>query len=286
MYAGAENVSFSSSCFLGLQNTTVCEKLDGKYAPVSRLNWSAPVSIDLGIEEKIILFNFISLFKTQFVIPNAIGTMTDYDYFLSGAVSQYSNHTNHVDNDCCFCIDFGYVIDIGRLSLVPLFGGQYQMRKYSAWDGYVQIPEAGFSWTGSEEKKNIAGNVISYEQHILSPFLKFQIEYDFRQNALVCGTLKYSPYIFAHCIDTHYLRNKQFDDKMRGGFSFGVELRFHFKIFGLIFSYEYTKSGSNANTYVREVGITDSSAQIISGYIPGIESSVWHIGVIYKLSKL
>ena len=269
-------VSFGINC------GEISETLDTKYSALSRLNWKEPVFISVGFSEEITFFNFISIFGLNFSIPNEWGIMQDYDYYMSGSVSQYSEHCNHLDKDFSFCIDLGYKFRIDRFSIIPFICGRFQSRKYSAWDGFIQIPDAGKSFTGNEEKKNIVGNGISYEQSILLPFIKLQVDYDFNSDMSISGNINYSPYFFSNCIDTHYFRSKQFTDEIRGGFCIGGEVNFYYKHFGVYFAYEYLKSSADAKTYKCNIGVEDPTRVLIVGYTPGIECSVWSIGCTYK----
>ncbi|MCH5294767.1 MAG: omptin family outer membrane protease [Treponema sp.] len=177
-----------------------------------------------------------------------------------------------------------YRFSFNDISIIPFISGKYQRRKYSAWGGYVQIPSGGQNKTENDETQNIVGNVISYEQQVMFLALKLNVEYNISRTMSVLGILKYSPYIYANCIDTHHVRNKQFIDKMNGGFCVGTELEFRYKAIGIIISYEYLKSSSNAKTHIGDVGITESSNALVSGYVPGIKSSIWFVGCMYKFN--
>ena len=276
-------MDFSSYARTGIKGGTVFELLDGRYSPVSKLVWKTPASLDFGFRENISLSHFICNTGVNFSMPNKWGTMKDYDYFMSGAVCQYSMHSNHLESDYTLFLDSGYRFDIKKISIVPLAGILYQHRKFSAWDGYLQIPEAGKAWNGDEEKQEVSGNGISYEQNILLPFVKLKIGCDFYKNFLFSGSIKFSPWFFAECTDTHYFRNKQFTDIMNGGFCIGAEGRIFYKKIGIVMSYEYIKSSKNAKTYSQDIGTAGSERKLSNNYIPGIESGIWLVGVEYKL---
>ncbi|MCR4736308.1 MAG: omptin family outer membrane protease [Treponema sp.] len=274
---------FSTTIQTKLKGGSVCELLDSKYSSVSRLVWKAPINICMGFEEKISFSNFACTASMNYCIPNSWGTMEDYDYYMSGAVCQYSKHTNHIENDSSFCFDLGYNIAAKYLSVTPAICFQYQYRKFSGWNGYLQIPKTGDYWTGNEEKKIISGNGISYEQKILLPSVKININYFFYNDFSILGKINISPYLYANCTDIHYFRNKLFTDKMNGGFFIEGELKLFYKKIGLSLSYEYMKSSSNAKTYTQTIGILEEESSLSKNYIPGIESYFWYVGIEYKL---
>lgn len=273
----------SASVTAGIKNSTVYELLDSKYSCISKLVWKEPASPYFGFSGKLSFSQFICNIGLNFSFPNNFGTMEDFDYYMSGEVCQYSKHTNHLDNDCSLCADFGYDFDIGKFSAVPFIGCCYQYRKFSASDGYLQIPETGNAWTGNEEKRTVSGTGICYEQNIFLLFIKLNVNYSFYRDFSITGSIKFSPYLFASCIDTHYFRNRQFFDKMNGGISFNGEIKFYFKQYGIFVSYEYLKSSKNAKTYTQGTGISDSKRTLSKNSIPGIESYIWCLGIEYKL---
>ena len=267
----------------GAKGYSVFELLDNNYSSVSKLIWKNPINSNFGIEENISVFRFKCTLGLDFSIPNEWGSIEDFDYYVSGNVRQYSKHTNHLDNDYSFFADFGYNFYSKKLSVNLLLGCQYQHRTFSALDGYLQIPEIGNNWTGNEIKKVVSGNGICYEQKILLPFIKLNINYAFTRVFSIIETIRFSPYLFATCTDTHYFRNKQFIDKMNGGFCLCEEVKLHLNKYSFIFSYEYLKSSSNAKTYTQEIGITDSKRNVSKNYVPGIESSIWYMGIEFTL---
>lgn len=274
---------FSSFVRAGAKGGTVLELLDGKYSCVSKLVWSESAAVSLGFTESVSFSNFVCNADVNFSIPNEWGTMLDFDYYLSEAVCQYSKHQNHLENNCDFSADFGYEFNIRRFSIFPFLGVQFENRKFSAWNGYLQIPETGQIWNGSEEKKNISGCGISYEQKIFLPFIKIQVVYDFLNDFALSVNVKFSPYFYADCTDTHYFRNKEFSDNINGGICIGGEIQLKYKRFSLIFAYEFLKSFSNVQTYARSTGVTDSQKTLVAGYFPGIECHIWFVGLGYRL---
>ncbi len=282
IYADKNKLYFSTYIGIGIQNTRICERLDTKYSSLSKLYWDSPINIFFTFKENIAISNFITNIQFDFLAPNKFGSISDYDYYSLGQVSQYSKHSNHTDNDFSFYFDFGYLLKISNLSIIPSICGKYQFRKNSAWDGYLQVQETGFTWTEEENKQNVVGNVISYEQEIFIPFFSIQTKYKLNEEFSILGTLKYSPYFFANCTDCHHIRNIEFFDKIKGKIYFGFDLYIQYKRFGVILTYEYLNSSSKSKTYSSNVGINDSSKEYNANYIPGISSNIFAIGFYCK----
>ena len=280
-HLNAQKVFTETSLFVKSSGGKVYETLDISYAKVSCLTWEIPFYLDFAAEEKISFYNFLSSFGINFSIPNNFGSIEDRDFYLSGDICQFSKHENHLDSSYFAFVNFGCNFLINNFKIIPLLGLKYQFRKFSAWNGYVQSPSSGKSWSGNEEKNHFVGNGISYEQNIVQPFLKTSVNYKIKKNFFIEARLTFSPYIFSVCKDSHYFRNKEFIDKMKGGFSFALEAGVHYKKTGLYFSYEYLKTSTNANTWEYETGKKKSDATLIKGYIPGFISSIWSFGFSY-----
>lgn len=274
---------FSPSIKTGIKYCSVYELLNSKYSSVSKLVWKNPLNPYFGFNGNIYVSNFICNVDIDFSISNAWGIMEDFDYYMSGEICQYSKHTNHLDNDHSFYVDFGYDFNLKKLSVTPMIGCQYQSREFSAVNGYLQIPEIGKNWEGNEEKRIISGKGIDYEQKLFLPFIKMSINYSFKKDFSIRGSIRFSPYLYATCTDTHYFRNKQFIDKINGGFCLCGEAKLHLKKYSFVFSNEYLKTFPNAETYTQDIGITDSKRYLCKNYIPGIESSIWYVGIEYTL---
>ena len=279
----ARTVSSETSFFLKTSGGSVCESLATSYVDVSCLTWKLPFYIDFAFEEKISFFNFLCGIDLDFSWPNKLGTIEDRDFYLSGGISQFSKHENHLENNYFVCINLGYDFNFEKFFIHPFFGIKYQYRNFSAWDGYGQSLLSGESFTGDEEKIYFTGNGISYEQNIFIPFLKIVTNYKFKKDFCIEGTFNFAPYLFASCVDSHYFRNKEFFDEMKGGFSFSFEVEFCFKKIGFYFSYEYLKTSNNAKTWECSIGQNKLDKTLSEGYIPGIFSNILSFGISYSL---
>ncbi len=277
----AHAVFSETSLFVKVSGGSICETLSTSYADVSCLAWKIPFYIDFAFEEKISFYNFLCGVDLNFSLPNKFGTMEDRDFYLSGGISQFSKHENHLENNYFACVNFGYDFTFEKFSIQPFFGIKYQHRKFSAWNGYGQSPISGESFTGNEEKIYFTGNGISYEQNIFEPFFKITSTYKFKKDFYFESSLNFSPYIFATCLDSHYFRSKEFFDEMNGGFSFAFEVKLYFKKAGLYFSYECLKTSNNAKTFNCDIGQSASSKVLAEGYIPGIFSNIYSLGFFY-----
>ncbi|MBQ8681136.1 MAG: omptin family outer membrane protease [Treponema sp.] len=260
---------FSHKFSCGIKAKQVCELVNTKYSLLSKLVWET-TAFTFCFEESISFSSFQFNLGVNTAIPNTCGTMTDSDYYMSGSLSQYSEHSNHLEYDWCFWCDAGYKLAFRNLVIVPMLSAEIQNRKFSAWNGCIQK---------NEEKYDIVGNGISYKQMIFMPLVKVNMNYMIKSRFNIQGSVRYSPFFYANCIDVHYFRNKVFFDELNGGFCIGGEIRLYFQHIGFIISYDYMKSGSNANTKSRNTGVDSAESIMLTNYTPAIELSSFYIGI-------
>jgi len=172
-------------------------------------------------------FHFDTLFETS--VPVQTGFLEDYDYLNSAnIVSNYSRHDLYVDKDFSIQFQLSYdLIDIkNKYIFSPQTGVVYQNRKFCAQNGFLQYPEdSSKNWTGNEEKTELSGIVISYEQSFWHLYLGFENTFIFKNTILkVSGS--YYPYISVDSIDSHYLRSVQFFDSMQSMQGFDAKVSF------------------------------------------------------------
>jgi outer membrane protease len=124
------------------------------------------------------------------------GKMQDYDFLLADAskASHYSSHDAYLDKHFQLSAALGYVFSPRNFEITPAIGYLFINRKWSAVDGFLQYPEAGAEWTGSEAEETVAGTVVTYEQVMHIPFLSAGIAYKTaRQRIELTGSL--SPFM-------------------------------------------------------------------------------------------
>jgi len=189
---------------------------------ISLLEWNDRVVPTVGFTGQIGVRNFTFRLNLDFAVPVISGEMENYDYLIADSFSpsHYSWHDVYLDKDFKFSIEGGYEIQLKNWYITPSIGMQYLNRKWTATDGYLQYPDMGH-WTGNEQKVNLNGPVIGYEQAVWYPFAAletgfthiFPFECKIRVS-IKCGIY---PYIWAETNDNHFLRNTQFYDSLRGG---------------------------------------------------------------------
>jgi len=244
---------------------------------ISRLDWSDRIVPVVGFTGQIEAYNFILSLGITSAVPVLSGEMEDYDYLIpnSAEPSLYSWHDLYLDKDFSCRIEGGYKFQLKDWRLTPSAGFKYINRKWTASDGFLQYPITG-TWTGNEPKKNLNGQVISYEQAVWFPYLTLELGYNHTFNneskiqIAVHGAIY--PYICAETNDIHFLRDKQFYDSLRGGlgWKYGVIIRFYPKnVNGLGFilhsGYE-TINNVKGVTSANDTGINDGSLIITEGY--------------------
>lgn len=190
---------------------------------ISELVWSNYASPLVSVRAELTWKNLFSFAEFKTAVPMLCGRTEDFDFMTdsSGDISQYSQHENYLDKNFSFHGGIFYIIPSRVFPLQIGLGFLYQNRKWSAFNGYTQYPPSGQAWTGREVKQNVQGNIISYEQSILAGSLEFRIPILRESEGGVMLELSFCPALgFIETLDSHYLRNKQFADKIHDRFSF------------------------------------------------------------------
>jgi outer membrane protease len=273
----------------GFQTGTTKETVYEGEKLISLLDWNdmlVPVSAITG------RIGFRKIFLTlgmRFAVPVKGGTMEDYDFLIanSGEPSQYSRHDTYLDKDFSFVTEGGYEISFFNWHVTPSAGFRYRNRKWTAAGGYLQYPLAG-PWTGAETKDNLNGPVIAYEQAIWFPYGSLEVGYTYtlgrhgKYRFALGGS--YYPYIRAETNDTHYLRNIQFYDTLKGtGWNFAAGVEFiPGKPNGLGFSaragyerYHNLKGDTASNG----TGVSAGQLATDEGYSAGMQSEQWYVSL-------
>lgn len=250
-----ERLDFTFESDVGLKNGRVDEIVYQDEKMISLLEWNVLLLPTINLKTNFTIKNFIFDCNCIFAIPTKLGNLKDYDFLSTDDnVTLFSKHDLIIDNDFSFNFDIGYnFFQLNNFSLLATIGFSYNNRKYSARDGYVEYAV----------KNELSGIVISYEQEIWYPFVKFDFTFvpsDFIETSFSTSIF---PYIFANTLDSHFLRQVQFYDVMRGGF--GVELNFSFVtkfskddiFFNLNVTYQYLHC--KGNIFSNNIGIKNSN---------------------------
>ncbi len=262
---------------------------------ISLLEWETPFLPAISFRNQLGLSNFVFDIFYSSAIPVKMGTMCDYDYILgtSNNISNFSKHELFVDKDFSVGTNFGWKsLCFEKIFFIPNIGFSYTNKKFSAQNGYLQYPQNGNSWTGNEDKENLLGTVISYEQSIwtISVGMKFglKITEDFQFGL----ETKYYPYVHIDSIDSHFLRQVQFYDSMKKGC--GGKLIFDINAFpfqtnkelGLKISCIYEKISCRGLSYFANIGLSSSSFTKLDNVVSGLDSEYFSIsvGIIFTLT--
>jgi plasminogen activator len=256
---------------------------------ISRLDWDENYSPYIKFDVQVLAWNYFISTAITSLIPDKSGSMQDYDFLNSGSTSpsHYSKHDAYLDKHIIVFAGTGYIFKIfNNLTLSPVVGIEYQNRKWTAQDGYLQYPVYGSVWTGAEQKQSVNGPVISYEQMFYYPHAGMEIIYMMNQMFDISCEGAYYPKIHVETIDNHFLRSVSFYDIMNNGFGYKVGIGLLFfpnrnvenLSYGLNFSYSYF-SAMEGNTSSAAIGISDGTFNIDEGYSSGTKSDLWTVSL-------
>lgn len=266
-YFFAESLfSFSLSTSIGLEPSLSKEQVYQNDSLLSELEWdtfnsSTPIYYaDLNF----FIWNFYLSTILSSSIPTKSGQMTDLDYLTSNkSISLFSQHDIYIDKNYSIKEVFGYnfpVIDC--ITISPYISFEYRNKKLSAKDGFLQYPNDGSDWTGTEEKTLMTGNIISYEVAMLLPGVGLNCDYTFLDKNTLSFSAEYIPFLQIHSIDSHYLRKLQFYDLMKNGYGFSSKIDYYrnflnentFLKIGLYYQYLFSRGDSLINN----IGVKDN----------------------------
>jgi hypothetical protein len=275
------NIRFTFSPASGVCTGKVEEYVFEGDKTISRLDWQQYAVPMIAASGSLSIYNAFFKATVLSALPIQCGIMEDYDFLNSdpAVISQYSHHDVYLDKRFDLSAETGYQFSISKFSITPGTGITYRNHKWSARDGYLQYPVGG-AWTGNEEKEQVSGNSISYEQADILPFISLKAGYEITPVWEIMLTGSVYPYMIIYTLDSHYLRNKQFYDSMKGGFGFTAGGSIRYKSISLNITYEYL-SAMNGTTASGIIGITDSGLTVDSRYGAGTDSSLWTVWAAY-----
>jgi len=272
----------------GFRNGTTKEFVYEEEKCISRLDWNDKIVPTAGFFGQIEVYNFFLKLGITSAIPVMSGVMEDYDYLIpnDSEPSHYSCHDLYLDKDFSCNIEGGYKFQLINWYITPSVGFKYFNRKWTASDGYLQYPIAG-SWTGNEQKINLNGPVISYEQAVWYPYATLELGYNhaFPNESKIQIAIQGAiyPYICAETNDIHFLRNMQFYDSLRGGigWNYGVTIGFYPQNLNGVGFTLYTGgefiNNVKGTTSSNNTGINDGSLIITEGYSGKIEITQFYV---------
>jgi len=105
----------------------------------------------------------------------------------------------------------------------------YRNRKWTAANGFTQFPPRGEPWSPSLPKEEMAGTIITYEETLWTFPLSLYIDLTVSDQFMLGLVGNVYPYMSVTTVDTHILRNTQFQDKMRGGWGCLAEINLTYR---------------------------------------------------------
>jgi outer membrane protease len=260
---------------------------------LSRLDWQENWIPSIAIIPRFNFFNFFIAAKFLCAMPldSAGNAIEDYDFLIEGsdAASLYSRHDAYLDKQYDISGQLGYVVKLRQWEAALGAGFQYRTRKWSAVDGYLQYPEDDRPWTGDEPQKTVAGTSITYEQIIWMPLLSAEFKYHLKDWTFGASGA-FFPYVRADSLDTHFLRQVQFYDKMSGGiggactvFVTYTNAKLNYLSFGLSGGIDLIRN-TTGETSAGKIGAVENEMKKSSGGSK-FESENWHVEFTVKLGR-
>jgi outer membrane protease len=189
---------------------------------LSRLDWDENGVPAVTVAGQLNVWNFFLAASVVAAIPAKSGLMQDYDWVLPDKTrnTHYSRHDASIDHHFDGSAKLGYTWRLKNWRFSPAGGFLYRTRKWSAANGYLQYgsytgPDAYL--TGNEQKLNLFGTGVSYEQIMFIPFAGIEIGYRFNEQFELMLDGNIYPYMWIHSFDNHFLTGVQYYDLMNGG---------------------------------------------------------------------
>jgi outer membrane protease len=256
---------------------------------LSRLDWQEHFIPYLSLAGTFEAKSFIFYLNLTAGLPGKGGAMEDYDFLdpASTAHTHYSRHNAELENHPEINSSIGYRFRLGGFGIAPGVNFTYQTRAWAANDGYTRYP--------GQEKKDLAGEVITYEETAWFPGIALALDYVFWSRLTVSLEGRFYPYMVFDTIDTHILRLTRFYDSMQGGTGgyAGLSLRYNPRHsdkmgFTAAVAWEgvYSRKGTISSG---AVGYGEPDALVVSRADQSrIESSIWwfSLGIVFYPEKL
>ena len=251
---------------------------------LSRLDYNAWFFPALELEGGAEFYHAVLNGKLISGFPVSCGTLEDFDWCdmnnvrTPGYAAMYSKHNLVMRNFFQANVETGYKFNIGSVNILPEVGFFYRLLKYEAVDGkgkYEVVDSNGKVVNSIEQTFN--GTTLTYEHETSALYIKLRSDYSFLNDFTVGLYGSYSPYLWAKAIDSHYVRNKMFKDRMEGGFGIMVGVDFQWKKLLAFFEYEYEQmyQGKSTSDYLGLGSSGNTTLKTKSGF----DSSLFRIGL-------
>jgi outer membrane protease len=247
----------------------------------SQLDWQQYAVPYIQAKETIRAYNAFLNVSLLSAIPFECGIIEDYDWLNddTSILSDYSCHDLYLDKRFDITANAGYTFNYNKFFIAPGLGVTYRSQKWSGYDGYGQDGDDDV-WTEDTDKTEYSGNVISYEQSIVMPFISLQSGYAINQKMNISLDLLVYPYLYINDIDNHYTKDKEYLDEMRGGGGISIGSTITYKKIALQISYEYLYV-DDGTIYYTTIGSSDTTIYESADATAGTSSSLFSISVLY-----
>ncbi len=204
---------------------------------LSELNWEIKPEFYGGAKVSGSWKKFFGELQFSAGFPMQTGLMMDSDWLNADTAgledyqykTNYSESDNYLDYDYTFEIKAGYDFepyknDFLRVSVKPFAGLYFNSISFDAeggsyWYGETVNGTYQLPWNDSSTKEeHFTGKVISYKRTSYIFWLGFDSDIELSKNFILNAGFKFSPYLYAESIDTHWLKQKMFADKTPGYF--------------------------------------------------------------------
>jgi outer membrane protease len=149
---------------------------DSRGGEISKLEWQEQFVPTANISGRAGWYGVFLGGSLRAAVSADAGRVLDTDYQNDAEMGHYpylyADHVSHLDSHVDLQGELGYAVHLRfpavDLRIAPSLGYFYRNRKWAASSGYHQVAVEGETWTGSEPKENIWGQVMSYEQALSS----------------------------------------------------------------------------------------------------------------------
>ena len=275
-------INFEFSPSIGVLTGTVSEYVFYDTGDtMSHLDWQQYAVPYIQAKETIRAYNAFLNVSLLSAIPFECGIIEDYDWLNddTSILSEYSCHDLYLDKRFDITANAGYTFNCSKFFIAPGLGITYRSQKWSGYDGYGQYSDDDV-WSEDTEKTEYSGNVISYEQNMLLPFISVQSAYTINKDWNAKLDLFIYPYLYINDIDNHYTKDIEYIDEMRGGGGISVSGTIAYKKIALQISYEYLYV-DDGTIYYTSIGSSDTSYYEYTDSTAGTSSSIFSLSVLY-----
>ena len=204
---------------------------------MSRLDWQIKNSFYFGLSFDLCINDFLD-FSFGFKNANSYncGIMEDYDWLNplywpddnKDEITNYSIHTNYLDNYLCFNFLFGlkYFLDKNKnISLTPRFGLEFENFSFAGIGGWKKYKSNNWA-----KEKFVNEKIITYSQTYFAPVLSLEADFNYAKHFETMLNINVLWIKKIDCIDHHPLKNIDYNDRIQNAWKFGANLCMYYKI--------------------------------------------------------